>query len=48
MSFNVYFEKDGGLWTEAVEDGNPIAFNFIEVKDEEEYLALTEKEILPV
>lgn len=44
MSFNVYFEKDGGLWVEAVEDAKPIAFNFIEVANKEEYLDIVEHE----
>lgn len=41
MSFNVYFEKEGGLWVEPVEDTDHVKFNFIQVDNKEEYLALT-------
>lgn len=37
MSFNVYFENDGGLWVESIEDNHISKFNFIEVKDKEDY-----------
>lgn len=39
MSFNVYFENDGGLWVEPIEDTHISKFNFIEVKNKEDYLA---------
>lgn len=33
MSFDVYWSKDGGMYTEEIEDSDPIKFTFIEFEN---------------
>jgi hypothetical protein len=40
MSFNVYFEKEGGMWVHDVEDLEHTKFNFVPVDNEEHYKSI--------